>query len=56
MRNIEDCEKCGLKECPEKCFNNHPGSMIALKKLVNKSEIETGKKILVLDEHGREVK
>ena len=49
------CENCKLKECPEKCFNSHPGSITALRKLANKSEKKNKTKILVLDENGAEV-
>jgi hypothetical protein len=50
------CETCEIKECPKECFNEHEGSMIALGKLANSIEKKSGKKILVLDENGNEVK
>ncbi len=43
---IEDCAHCSLKRCPEACFNRHPGSMIALRKLCDAS----GKKVHIIGE------
>ena len=42
----KECANCDLEVCPEECFNVHPGSMIALTKLINslgvKANIITG--------------
>lgn len=44
---MADCGKCSLKQCPEKCFNEHPGSMIALRKVCD----ATGKRVHIIGEH-----
>lgn len=33
-RNNEECKTCSRYPCPRDCFNQHPGSIIALKKLM----------------------
>lgn len=43
-----DCKKCGLVYCPEECFNVHPGSLIALRKLCNQEEVEKGIKVRII--------
>ena len=34
------CEGCAVFVCPEECFNSHPGSMIALEKLLRAKAIK----------------
>lgn len=43
----EECETCKEKVCPETCFNSHPGSLIALRKLADAS----GKKVHIIGEY-----
>ena len=31
---MKDCKTCELEICPERCFNSHPGSVVALMKLL----------------------
>jgi len=35
-----DCETCTKTVCPDECFDRHPGSKIALKKLAKKLGVE----------------
>lgn len=34
----EECETCDLKDCPGACFNNHKGSMTALRKVFDSDQ------------------
>jgi hypothetical protein len=47
MSENKDCETCELEKCPEECFNRHPGSMIALRKLVK----ESGKDVHIVGDY-----
>jgi len=38
-RQYQDCLVCNKKKCDEECFNMHPGSIIALKKISKKTHI-----------------
>lgn len=35
----KDCDDCKIEICSEECFNSHPGSMIALKKIINQDDV-----------------
>lgn len=43
----KDCLKCSLKYCTPECFDSHPGSAIALGKLVNKCNDKKGIKVYI---------
>lgn len=45
MAKPSECKVCKVKKCPPKCFDNHPGSIIALLKCF-------GDKVVVIDEEG----
>ena len=34
-----ECKDCTVFVCPEECFNAHPGSMIAMKKLITMADM-----------------
>jgi hypothetical protein len=43
-----ECMRCNLRECPVECFNKHPGSTIAILKILRKNS----KNVIVIDEKG----
>ena len=44
MKN-EDCTSCMIAVCSDECFNRHPGSIIALVKVLKNIEKTVGIKI-----------
>lgn len=40
-----DCYECSLKYCQPDCFNKHPGSMIALGKMMSEVQDKKGVKV-----------
>jgi len=43
------CEECNVFFCPEQCFNAHPGSMIALGKLLRGMAKDKGEVHVVIE-------